>query len=208
MDLTLIRHGESTGNVARELAMRSGAEIMDIPERDPDIPLSQRGVRQAQLLGRWLAAQHPPDLVLSSPYLRALETVRTATGHPGIRIDERLRDRDMGALYRLTPAGVKARFPHEYDLKESVGKFYYRPPGGESWADMALRLRAVLSDLPRDSRILISAHDAVIILIRYIVEGLSEAEIMEIEKLPVANCSISRWVDGRQVMFNEVSHLI
>lgn len=160
------------------------------------------------MLGKWLAAERPPTLLLSSPYARALDTLRIATGRDDIVVDERLRDRDMGVLYRLTKIGVQARFPVEAAHKADVGKFYYRPPGGESWADMALRLRSVLSELPADGRVLISAHDAVIVLVRYIMERLTEKQILEIEKLPVANCSVSRWIDGEQIMFNEVSHLI
>ncbi|GAB3673349.1 histidine phosphatase family protein [Actinocorallia lasiicapitis] len=208
MDLILIRHGESTGNVARSRAVHAGAEIMDIPEADPDVPLTALGTDQAHRLGLRLAKLPKPDLVLSSPYLRALDTARIASGREDVRIDERLRDRDMGRLYRLTPIGVKARFPEELELMAETGKFYYRPPGGESWADMALRLRTLVAELPADARVLISSHDAVIVLLRYIVEGLSVPEILEIEKTPVGNCSMSRWIDGRAELYNDIAHLI
>jgi hypothetical protein len=45
------------------------------------------------------------------------------------------------------------------------------------------------------------------VLARYILDGLTEAEVMEIEKTPVANCSITRWERGRLVLYNDVSHL-
>jgi broad specificity phosphatase PhoE len=112
----------------------------------------------------------------------------------------------MGVLNRLTFQGVNARFPEEVERMKDVGKFYYRPPGGESWADMALRLRFLLSELP-DARILITTHDAVIMLFRYIIDGLSEAELMELEQEPVANCSVTQWVRGELVAFNDTSHL-
>lgn len=204
--LILIRHGESTGNVAWAVALAEGAEVMDIPERDPDTPLSDLGRVQAKQVGSWLATQDPPDVVMSSPYLRALDTARIATGRVDIRVDERLRDREMGILTRLTYQGVAERFPEEVERMKDVGKFYYRPPGGESWADMALRLRFLISELP-DRRILITAHDAVIMLFRYIIEGMSEAELMELEQAPVANCSVTRWERGELVAFNDTSHL-
>ncbi|MEO5876640.1 MAG: histidine phosphatase family protein [Streptosporangiaceae bacterium] len=204
--LILIRHGESTGNVARAEALADGTEVMDIPERDPDIPLSDLGRSQAKRVGHWLATQEQPDLIVSSPYLRALDTARIATGRADIRVDERLRDREMGVLYRLTVRGVNRRFPEEFERKRDHGKFYYRPPSGESWADMALRLRFLLSELP-DRRILITTHDAVIMLFRYIIEGLSEAELMDLEQEPVANCSVSRWDRGEPVAFNDIAHL-
>jgi len=207
MELILVRHGESTGNVARRAALRADAEVIDIPERDPDVPLSEHGREQARLLGRFLAEHGPPDLVVSSPYLRALETARIATGRTEVRVDERLRDRDMGAFYRLTPKGVRNRFPEEWRRQEELGKFYFRPPGGESWADLALRLRSFLRDLPARGRVLVSAHDAVIFVFAYLLEGLGEAELMEMERTSVANCSVSHWRDGERLLFNEISHL-
>ncbi|MDX6744955.1 histidine phosphatase family protein [Actinocorallia sp. A-T 12471] len=215
MELTLIRHGQSTGNVARETAIEAGADTLDIPEREPDIPLTPLGEKQAAAVGRILAERPPPTLVLSSPYVRALETARIALAtaglssglSSGIRLDERLRDRDMGAFGGLTPLGVRRRFPEEHARQALLGKFYYRPPGGESWTDVAQRLRSVLAELPSDGRVLIATHDAIIVLFRYIIEGLTEAEVMEIEKETVANASVSHWRDGEPVVYNDASFL-
>jgi broad specificity phosphatase PhoE len=211
----MVRHGESTGNVAHARAERDDAEQTDIPEWDADVPLSDLGCAQSQALGRRLAAGEPPDVVISSPYLRALQTARIALPDTSVIRDERLRDREMGVLYRLTPKGVAARFPEELARLQAAGKFYYRPPGGEAWTDIALRLRTLLAELAREQegrRVLIVAHDVVIVLARYIIEGLSVEEILEIEKEPVANCSISRWryENGtpQPVMYNDISHLL
>ena len=206
--LTMIRHGESTGNVARAVALSQGAEVMDIPERDADVPLSELGRGQAAAVGDRLAAEERPDLILSSPYLRARETAEIAlkaSGSPATTLDERLRDREGGAFYGLTWAGITARHPDEASRFARDGKFYYRPPGGESWADVALRLRFLLAGL--DGRVLVFSHDAVIVLARYILGGLTEAEVMEIEKTPIANCSITRWERGRLVLYNDLGHM-
>ena len=75
----------------------------------------------------------------------------------------------------LTSAGVEARLPEEAGRRRWLGKFYYRPPGGESWADVVLRLRSLLADLDAGipaQGVLLVCHDAVILLIRYILEGL------------------------------------
>ena len=50
--LWVVRHGESSGNVARDAAQAAGAARIDIPERDVDVPLSALGHRQAEALGR------------------------------------------------------------------------------------------------------------------------------------------------------------
>ena len=76
-NLRIVRHGESSGNVAREAADAAGLGRIDIAERDVDVPLSARGEEQAQALGEWLArmpAEERPDVVLTSPYVRARRT--------------------------------------------------------------------------------------------------------------------------------------
>ena len=70
-ELILVRHGESVGNVARDAAESSGADVIDIDLRDADVPLGDRGREQAEAAGRDLA-EHRPDVVWSSPYLRAV----------------------------------------------------------------------------------------------------------------------------------------
>jgi broad specificity phosphatase PhoE len=218
--LTLTRHGESTANLAVIDAYRRGAQEWAVAERDPDVPLSARGEAQAAALGAWLAGlpeQERPTLVMASPFLRTRRTAEialAAVGSPPVRFDERLRDRETGTLSGLTGRGIKARFPDEWARKELLGKFYYRPPGGEAWTDVALRLRSILGDLDRDhpgERVLLVVHDAIVVLVRYILEELSEQELLEIEKDVVRNCSVTRWrFKGgipQLIAYNDTSHL-
>ena len=75
--LWLVRHGQSAGNVARDRAHASGAERIALDIRDVDVPLSELGGAQADALGRWFARGEGnglPEVVLSSPYLRAQQT--------------------------------------------------------------------------------------------------------------------------------------
>jgi probable phosphoglycerate mutase len=48
-------------------------------------------------------------------------------------IDERLREKEFGILDRLTRAGIEEQFPDQAEFRRLLGKFYHRPPGGESW---------------------------------------------------------------------------
>lgn len=200
----LLRHGESVGNLARQHAYETSAEVIETDGRDADVPLSPRGEEQAESVGRWLAEQpagEQPESVWSSPYVRAATTASTAVRVGGlgleVRLDERLRDRDLGVLDGLTGRGIAARFPAEADRRARLGKLYHRPPGGESWADVALRVRSVLSDLDHvetGQRVLLVAHDAVILLVRFVGEGLTESALMEIEQETVPNASVTRLV--------------
>jgi len=219
--LIAVRHGESTGNVAREAAEAEGAERITIDQRDPDVPLSEGGRQQAAAVGRWLAcfaADEPLAAVWSSPYVRARQTAELALAAAEVRqpiqVDDRLRDRELGVLDLFTSSGVRSRFPEEAARRRWLGKLYYRPPGGESWADVALRLRSVLADLDRevDGPVLVVCHDAVIMLLRYVLEGLEEAELLELARTEsVANGSVTRLVrtpEGwRLAAFNEQEHL-
>lgn len=202
-ELLLVRHGESTANVAASAAEAAGAEQREALLRDADVPLTEVGVAQALAIGDWLRSLPDdafPDSVWCSPYRRAAETAELATASQRtvlrVRRDERLRDRELGILDTLTSAGVETRLPAEAARRRRLGRFYYRPPGGESWADVALRARTLLADLDRpesDGMVLIVSHDVVILVIRYICAGLSEAEILEISRsAPLRNASISR----------------
>jgi probable phosphoglycerate mutase len=216
--LGIVRHGESTGNVAADLAERNGAEVIEIPERDAGVPLSETGRDQARAVGAYLRQlDQPPEIAVASPYLRARQTAELALDGSSVPlvVDERLRDRELGVLDLLTNAGVQARLPDEARRRTRLGKFYYRPPGGESWADVLLRLRSLMRELREDhpgGRVLLFAHEATVLLIRSLAEGLAEPELMTIARgTSIANCSISSWrADGADLvleLFNAVDHL-
>lgn len=231
--LVLVRHGESEGNVAATRAERAGAETVDVPWRDADTPLTATGEQQARALGAHLAGLPPaeqPDALWCSPYARARRTAELATrpgAQPGAPVlhpvlDERLRDRELGVLDGLTSHGVARRLPDEAARRERLGRMYHRPPGGESWADVALRLRTLLDDLvavelDRPGRtVLVVCHDAVIWLLRYVAEGLTEEELMsEVGAHPVRNASVTvlaadgspRAGSWRVERFDDVAHL-
>jgi broad specificity phosphatase PhoE len=219
--LWLVRHGESMGNVADAHAQRAKAGRLELDVRDPDVPLSDTGRSQAEALGTWLAElpeDQRPTAALSSPFNRALTTAQLATANLGIRVrtDERLRERDFGAFDGMTGAGIREQFPDEAQRRDLLGKFYYRPPGGESWADVALRIRSVLATegLRYDcERLMIVAHQAVIMVFRYVLEELTEQELLAVDKEEqVANASLTRYdrdddFNLRLTSFNEVDHL-
>src|SRR4051794_954609 len=214
--LAVVRHGESTGNAAAAAAEAGGAEVIDLAERDADVPLSETGRQQAAALTPLLAGE-PPGVVIVSPYLRARQTAEIAlAGLPvPARVDERLRDRELGVLDLLTTRGVAVRLPGEARRRARLGKFYYRPPGGESWADVLLRLRSLLRDVAADppgGGVVLFAHEAVVLLVRYLVEELDEPQLMAVARsVTIANCSISSWRRAggllRPERFNDVGHL-
>jgi probable phosphoglycerate mutase len=227
--LWIVRHGESAGNVARDRAHSEGLDRIDIRHRDVDVPLSELGRAQAEALGRWFAAlpaDRRPEIVITSPYRRACGTAE-AVAHAGglvstpvTDIDERLREREFGILDRLTSAGIRRLYPEQAELRKSVGKFYHRPPGGESWCDVILRLRSALNTLSlhyAGRRVLIVAHQVVVLCLRYLLEDMTEAQILEIDRAgDVANCSITEYsarpgggtlIPLQLIRYNFIGHL-
>lgn len=203
----IVRHGESAGNVARDAAVDAGLSRIDITERDVDVPLSERGQSQAEALGAWFAAMpesERPNVVLTSPYRRARQTVAGIRQAGGVAaeasddfVDERLREKELGLLDRLTRTGIEELYPEQAALRAQLGKFYYRPTCGESWCDVILRLRGAMDTISLhhgEKRVLIVAHQVVVLCLRYLLEQMTEAEILGIDaEGDVLNCSVTEY---------------
>lgn len=203
--LYIVRHGESSGNVARDAAVRAGRPMIDLATRDVDVPLSDLGRQQAQALGNWFAVLDPedrPNVILTSPYIRARDTAKLiveaaalAKDSYSLMVDERLREKEFGVLDGLTGVGIREIHPEQAEFRRLLGKFYHRPPGGESWCDVVLRLRSAVEMISREyrgQRVLIVCHSVVVLCLRYLLEHMTEDEILAIDRAEeVANCSVT-----------------
>jgi len=207
-NLWVVRHGQSAGNVARDAAEAAGHVLIDVEWRDIDTPLSELGVEQSRALGRWFAqlpAHEHPDVIVCSPYVRARETARLVMeeakwsrgDHLRLRVDERLREKEFGVLDRLTRHGIRQQFPELHQQRSHVGKFYFRPPGGESWCDVILRLRSLTEMVCREhagQRVLLVGHQVIVNCMRYLIDDLDEAQILALDaQMDVPNCSVTSW---------------
>ena len=67
-----------------------------------------------------------------------------------ILLDERWREKELGLFFRITHHAVSRRYPEQWALRQEQDVFYYRPPNGESGADVAQRVRAALGDAGRE----------------------------------------------------------
>ena len=137
-----------------------------------------------------MPAARQPTVVLCSPYVRArgddaTRRLRPLASKP-MRLtsqrDERLREKEFGALDRLTKFGIRQKYPELAEQRAHVGKFYFRPPGGESWCDVILRLRSVLDTITREhrrERVLIVGHQVTVNCLRYLFERMTEDQILD-----------------------------
>ncbi|MES2977444.1 MAG: histidine phosphatase family protein [Pseudomonadota bacterium] len=224
--LWVVRHGQSAGNVARDAAEAQGLHVIDIATRDIDVPLSELGRNQSISLGHWfgtLGHDALPQIVLCSPYVRAVETAQLLLesaglkGHAKLRLDERLREKEFGILDRLTTTGIRQKYPELSEQRRHVGKFYFRPPGGESWCDVILRLRSLLEMTTREysgCRVLVVAHQVIVNCMRYLIEQLDEARILGMDRLAdVPNCGVTSYRraeddEGREMLALDLANFV
>ena len=172
----LIRHGESTANLARRL---SGWH---------DVALTQTGIEQAEAAGEALA-RHPIDRVLSSDLQRAAKTAehamavwaraRGASPLP-VHNDPRLRERSMGSFQGKSIPKLRA----EGQFGVLLG-WDSAPPGGESLLDGITRSIPALLEADGPGCVAVFAHGGIIRGLTGLLEGVPLEDI-GVRKIPNA----------------------
>jgi len=201
--LVIVRHAESQRNIRRAKAQQEGRLDDHGDVRDMDVALTPRGLRQALEIGKYLAREFHFDHVFVSPYERTLQTATTFLKEfpytVDLTLEERIREKEFGILDGMTGHGVRSEYPDEWRRREREGKYYYRPPGGESYPDVALRVHSFLDTLARDYRqqsVLVVCHSVVVLTFRHLLERLTEKTSLDIDRDPghdVCNCSVTRY---------------
>ena len=189
--LVIMRHAESEANLRREYLKKvdSRETHVGLGMRDADVPLTAAGREQARRTGRHLNRYGPFDVLYVSPYTRTRQTAEEVLGTleaaPRLLVEERVREKEFGILEGLTKHGMGSLEPEEKARREMVGKYYYRPPGGESHPDVNLRLQSFLGTLCREHagrRILVITHSVVVLLFRRLLERMEEQEVLALDR--------------------------
>lgn len=160
MRLFVARHGQTAWNAQDRVLGRT------------DLPLTEEGLRQASVLAQ-KAAELQPDIIISSPMLRARQTAAAAgeaTGLP-VQIDERLIEQDYGIF--------EGRSRFDEGFLANKRQFAVRYPGGESMMDVAYRTYSLIEELKQkypDKKILLVCHGGVCRLIRTYFEDMTNEE--------------------------------
>lgn len=192
--LVLVRHAESARNVAKKgntffLDEESRKAVQGIA--DQHVPLTDEGRRQAEVTGRALRAEFASfDYVYHSGYRRTRETAEhllaafTPEERRAMRVRHHLflRERDAGWTYDMTTAEAEAAFPWLQGYWDTFGRFFARPPGGESLADVAQRAYLFLGMLFRErahKRVLVVTHGGTLRVFRYLLERWTHDEFIE-----------------------------
>jgi broad specificity phosphatase PhoE len=172
--LIFMRHGETAYNAEGRL------------QGQLDIPLNARGREQARSVGRTLQARIGAEIeqleaaraFIASPFVRARETMEIARGAIGLvpgryHLDAALKEISFGAWEGLTWPEIEARDQRGVRARRK-DKWNFAPPGGESYAMLAERLRPWLSGLTGDAFVV--SHGGVARAVMMLVAGVAPAK--------------------------------
>ena len=198
--IILARHGESEYNAARRF---QGAL---------DIPLSEKGLKQADMLAAGLK-NVPIDVFISSPMQRAYVTTQKCADLHGKEIaytDKRLSEASYGDWSGKSRDEIQSRFPREYKLLEEQ-RLKYTPPKGESLKTLQKRCRAALNDIVKKypgQTIFVGAHSAcnAVLICSVLDVGLNHSDQFRQDNtcVDVLEYKNGRW---RLLLMNSVEHL-
>jgi len=197
-ELILARHGETAWNVKRVFRGRE------------DVDLDEAGIRQAELLGKYLSSWHL-EAIYSSPLRRALDTANMVARYQkvAVAIAEGLTDFDYGEWQSLPEQEVKRLYP------ALLNKWHSNPdkvriPGGESLEDVRRRAVGVVDGIlvKHQGNVLLVSHRVVIKVLACHLLGLDNSHFWNIRQ-DVCGITIFDYVDGRFVLtrHNDTSHL-
>lgn len=207
VNLFLIRHGESIGNLAKRKSEMGDNSLIEKLHgtHTAHWPLTSKGEEQAKKAGVFLAElfrerQLHFDRMYSSSFARALKTA----GHLQLprgqwRIEDRITERDWGELDKLTEEERQERFGKILKMRE-VEPFFWSPPGGESFNSLVLRVRDFITSLARVGveNVVVVCHGEVMKAFRIVFMHLKPWEYakMEFSKESlerVKNCQIDHY---------------
>lgn len=200
MLLTLVRHGQSEGNLRRVIRGWGGGSLTPL------------GRQEASLSGLRLASMGPFDVMYSSPLVRAHETATIIGTRIGLKplLHDDLRELNVGALDGLDRFQAEAAFPGLID-RWRRDEPLLELPEGEIIGEFHGRARRAfeLVCAPHDGgRVLVISH--VCILSAYLTQLFEQKPSIRMA-WEMWNCSITQleFRDGAVLLrrFNDHSHL-
>ena len=172
--LLLARHGETDLNTEERWQGRI------------DAPLNAAGLAQ----GQRLALDLPEGIhaIVASPLLRARQTAAPAVQRLGLplRLDGDFRERDFGVFEGLTEAEAAQRYP-ELAARNAAYRWDEEPTGAEPTRAVVARVERGLQRLREEhdgQTVLLVSHGFVVRCLRYLIDGLSEAEFFAAPRIP------------------------
>ncbi|WP_415950658.1 bifunctional RNase H/acid phosphatase [Streptomyces sp. KLOTTS4A1] len=198
----LLRHGETALTPQKRFSGSGGS--------DPE--LSAAGHEQAERAAAALAARGGVHAVVASPLTRCRQTAAAVATRLGldVTVDDGLRETDFGAFEGMTFAETKERFPDELDAW--LASPDAAPPGGESFAEVTVRVAAARDRLVERhagrTALLVTHVTPVKTLVRLAL-GAPPESLFRMELSAASLTTIAYYRDGNPSLrgFNDTSHL-
>lgn len=200
--LLLLRHGATVYTEQRRYSGRG------------DVPLSERGLAQAGAAARRIAGLAPSvAAVVSSPLSRCTATAGVVAGGLGgvpVTTEPDLVECDFGEWEGRTFAEVRQRWPAEMDAW--LASTEVAPPGGESFAEVAVRVRRAMSALlaayPGETVVVVSHVSPLKIALREALAA-GDAFLHRLYLDPAGLSVLDVWPDGGMAVrsVNDTAHL-
>ncbi len=190
IDLVLVRHGESEGNVVNDRSKQGDDSLFteEYYERhSSQWRLTDKGIAQAEAAGRWLRANMSVnfDRYYTSEYLRAIETAYHLN-LPGANwfLEFYLRERDWGDLDVMPVKERNEKYAASMAAKKRDA-LYWTPPNGENMAGSCLRADRVIDTLHReceDGRTILVGHGEIMWAFTIRLERLTQWRYYELDQ--------------------------
>jgi 2,3-bisphosphoglycerate-dependent phosphoglycerate mutase len=193
-ELWFIRHGETPWNTEGRF------------QGHYDINLSPTGLHQAYRVAERLGNSGTFNGLYSSDLQRAALTAKPIAEalNTEVHYDPRLREIYAGQLQGLLRSEIDVRFA-EFQQAVKLDPWHTKRPGGESMADVAVRVQSFIEDLP-EGRFVVVAHGGTIRAALKLILGLSDPTWKHFK---LQNTSITRllYPEGTALTVGDTGHL-
>ncbi|MCL2204027.1 MAG: histidine phosphatase family protein [Defluviitaleaceae bacterium] len=198
MKILVIRHGQSEG------------DITNVIEGRYDAPLTELGIKQANLMADWVAQKYTIDKIFSSPLKRASKVAEILSQRINIDIvyDNDIMEWNTGLISGLKKEEARVKYPAP-EISYPHTNLYEQ----ESGIQLRMRAETILSKLinenPPDSTIAIVSHGLFIWNLGYSFLRLPVTS--NLVRFPIGDTGIHEWhIDGENrtvVHVNQRRHL-
>jgi 2,3-bisphosphoglycerate-dependent phosphoglycerate mutase len=197
--VVVIRHGQTIPNILLEQSTDS--HFYEVTGSDETIGLTQLGFIQAREAALFLARlfrRRSVARIYCSQFFRTRSTAEVIQSvlpnSPQIVEDRRVAKRHYGDFWNITYNGVKALHPQEYQQFLAQGGYLYRPPAGENYVDLKLRLLDFVRDEidSSDDNVVISTHSAAALMLeQLLLDEMTDADLVaRYDEIAVPNASV------------------
>lgn len=160
--ICFMRHGQTDWN------------IKSIMQGQTDTELNETGKKQAREKNKAIE-DFKPDVIISSPLKRCLDTAKIAIGDKyEIITDDRLKERYYGEIEGMHINEIKEKYPNLESFTKNNLPYLIECPGGESYEEVYARAKDLLTEVVKKypgKKVLIMSHGDPLDMMEAIIYG-------------------------------------